>query len=259
MNLLNLIKILLGSHKFIDVKKLPSMGLFYKEDFEIFINKATSEDIEEYEKDFNKKDIGLVITKIKKVVEKNTTLSKGYSFSDIKSIDVVFIFLEIVTMTNGRKIIFNYQDEITGKDETLAFSSETFNYVDINQNVMNLYDSKNKQFVISDYKFSLPSIGVENSLTSYLISISDRPDIMKYSKYNYDFTFFLGDKNEISHSEVENLIQIFNFDIEDSEKKKVKKIVTLFQPLQRYSLKKGDKVIEINSQLELETIWKNNK
>ena len=30
----------------------------------------------------------------------------------------------------------------------------------------------------------------------------------------------------------------------------------MFQPIQRYSLKRGNKVIEINSKIDLEKIWK---
>ena len=95
MNLVNLLKGLLNLQKKVDIKSLPSQGLFYNNDFEIIIKKADVGDIIEYEHDYIKDDLGLVITKLKKIVEKNTTFSSGYNFNDIKSIDVVFIFLEI--------------------------------------------------------------------------------------------------------------------------------------------------------------------
>jgi len=44
--------------------------------------------------------------------------------------------------------------------------------------------------------------------------------------------------------------------MEDSEIKKVKNIVKMFQPIQRYSLRRGNKIIEINSKIDLEKIWK---
>jgi hypothetical protein len=119
-----------------------------------------------------------------------------------------------------------------------------------------LYDKENRQFIINDYKYTLPSIGIENCLTNYLISKSDDPNAVRFNKYNYDFTFFLGDKKSISFKEIDNLIQIFNFDMEDSEIKKVRNITKMFQPIQRYSLIKDNKIIEINSRIDLEKIWK---
>ena len=69
-------------------------------------------------------------------------------------------------------------------------------------------------------------------------------------------TYFLGDKNKVTFSEIENLIQIFNFDLDKIEREKVKKIIDTFQPLQKYSLVKNNKIIDINSKIDLEKIWK---
>ena len=69
MNLVNLLKGLLNLQKKIDIKILPSQGLFYKDDFEITIKKADVEDIIEYEYNYIKDDLGSVIFKLKKVVE----------------------------------------------------------------------------------------------------------------------------------------------------------------------------------------------
>ena len=93
MNLLNLVKNLLNIQKKVEKRFLPSQGLFYKDDFEISIRKAEQNDINEYEVDFIKDNLGLIIYKVKKIVEKNIVLTKEYTFEDIKSIDVVFLFL----------------------------------------------------------------------------------------------------------------------------------------------------------------------
>ena len=121
---------------------------------------------------------------------------------------------------------------------------------------MNNYDNENKEFIINGYRYSLPSIGLENCLTKFLINKSNRPDSQKFNNYNYNFTFFLGDKNKLSFNEIDNLIQIFNFDMESEEQKKVLNVVKMFQPIQKYSLKKDGKVIDINSKIDLEKIWK---
>lgn len=256
MNLVNLLKNLLNFQKKIDLSVLPSLGLFYKSDFEITIKKADLEDIIEYEHNYVKDDLGSVISKLKKIVIKNTLFSNNYDFEDIKSIDVVFIFLEIVKFTKGKPISFIYVDSEYGVEDVIEFGPSYFNYFQIDDDIMKFYNSVERQFNIDDYKFTLPSIGIENCLTNFLISKSNQPDAIRYNKFNYDFTYFLADKKKISFSEIDNLIHIFNFDMDDVEKGKVQKIVKMFQPIQKYALRKGSRVIEINSQIDLENIWK---
>ena len=88
------------------------------------------------------------------------------------------------------------------------------------------------------------------------LSKSNRPGSGKYNDYNYNFTFFLGDKRSLSFPEIDNLIQIFNYDMDAKEIKKVKSIVRMFKQIQNYSLKKDGKIININSKIDLEKIWK---
>jgi hypothetical protein len=256
MNLINLFKNLLKIQKKLDIDKLPSQGIFYKVDFEVYIKKVDVQDIIEYEHKYDSDDLGSVINKLKSIVEKNAIFSKGYNFTDIKSIDVVFIFLEIVRFSKGKAIKLNYIDDEYGTEEDVEFNSTYFNYFELSEDLKKLYDKENRQFIINEYKYTLPSIGIENCLTNYLISKSDDPNAVRFNKYNYDFTFFLGDKKSISFKEIDNLIQIFNFDMEDSEIKKVRNITKMFQPIQRYSLIKDNKIIEINSRIDLEKIWK---
>lgn len=256
MNLVNVLKGLLNLQRKVDVKSLPSQGLFYGDDFEITIKKADIEDIIEYEHNYIKDDLGLVITKLKKIVEKNAIFSTGYSFNDLKSIDIVFLFLEVVRFTKGKAVSLTYFDDEKGQEINIEFSSNYFNYFRIDNDLMKNYNSETKEFIIEDFKFTLPSIGVENCLTNYLISKSDDSDVEKYTNYNYDFIYFLGNKKSITFNEIDNLIQIFNYDIEESDSKKIRKVIKMFQPIQKYSLKRGDKIIEINSKIDLEKIWK---
>jgi hypothetical protein len=222
MNLLNLIKGILNLEKEIDSKILPSQGLFYKDDFKIKIKKADIEDIIEYEHNYIKDNLGLIIHKVKRIVEKNLILPRGYIFEDLKSIDIIFLFLEIVRFTKGESIKFLYIDE-WGKEDIVEFNSNNFNYFFIDDKLMKYYNNKEKCFEIEGYKYSLPSIGVENSLTNFLLSKLDKPNAVKYNDYFYDFTYFLQNKNRLSFNEIENLIQIFNFDIENSESEKILK------------------------------------
>ena len=240
----------------IDTKILPSQGLFYKKDFEISIKKASKEDILDYEKNYVKDDIGTVIYLIKKIVEKNIKLSQSYVYEDIKSIDIIFIFLEIVKITKGKPINLLYFDKETDSEGKIEFGSKYFNYFEFTNKLLQNYNSEDRSFTINGYKYTLPSIGVENSLTNFLIVKSNEEDAFNYNNYTYDFTYFVGDKNNLKFKEIENLIQIFNFDMDKDEMRKMREVVKTFLPLQKYSLKKYGKVVEINSKINLEKIWK---
>jgi hypothetical protein len=240
----------------VDTKILPSQGLFYKKDFEINIKKASKEDILDYEKNYVKDDVGTVIYLIKKIVEKNTKLSGSYIYEDIKSIDVIFIFLEIVKITKGKPINLMYFDKETDKEGKIEFGSKYFNYFEFTNKLLQNYSNEDRSFTINGYKYTLPSIGVENALTNFLIVKSSEEDAFNYNNYTYDFTYFVGDKNNLKFKEIENLIQIFNFDMDKDEIKKMKEVIKTFLPLQRYSLKKDGRVVEMNSKINLEKIWK---
>jgi len=256
MNLSNLVKSLLNLQKEINTKKLPSQGLFYNDDFKIFIKRADIKDIIDYEYNYVKDDIGIIINKIKKLVKSNLIFSSGYTFNDLKSIDIIFIFLEIVKFTKNEPIYFVYINELSLEELKIEFSSENFNYFKPDDKLMSKYDNENKCFVIDDYRYTLPSIGVENCLTNYLIKKSNEPNAHLYNEYFYDFTHFVMNKKYLSFEEIENLLQIFNFDIEEKEFKKIQKIIDTFSPMQRYSLIKSGRVIEMNSKIDLEKIWK---
>jgi hypothetical protein len=255
MSLTNLVKSLLNLQKEINVSNLPSQGLFYNDDFKVFIKRADVEDIIEYEHNYVRDDIGIIIGKIKKIARKNIKFSSGYTFDDIKSIDIIFLFLEIVKFTKNEPIYFVYINELS-EELKIEFSSENFNYFKPNDDLMKKYDKDEKCFLIDDYRYTLPSIGVENCLTGFLYKKSNESNAHLYNEYFYDFTHFVMNKKYLSYEEIENLLQIFNFDIEKSEFRKVQNIINTFLPMQRYSLIKSGKVIEMNSKIDLEKIWK---
>lgn len=255
MNIYEIIKSLLGKNKKIDVKHLPTQGLFYPEDFELKIKKADMEDIIDYEYNFDKDNIFAMIESIKKIVKNNTLFNKDYKYEDIKSVDIVYVFLEIVKFTTNKKIEFAYFNDKLGKPDKLEFTSDNFDYFDFSKWEKD-YDKEERTIVSNGYKFCMPSIGVETCITEFLISKSEEPNSAVYNHYNYDFTFFIGNKNKLSFSEIENLIQIFTFDLDDKEQKKLKSIKQKFMGLIGYAIKNDGKVIEFKSRLDLETIWK---
>jgi hypothetical protein len=240
--------------KKIDVKNLPSQGFFYPTDLVLHIKRANTEDIEEYNKGYDRNNIHSVLNKLKSIVEKNVNFSNKYNFNHLKSIDVVYLFLEIVKFTKNKTININYFNEQKGEFEFVEFNSENFNYYNLGE-IVEIWDPEKRCIDINGYKLTLPTIGIENSLTNYLIEKSTVENAIKYSEYNYNFTFFLNEKEKLTFSEIDNLIQIFNFDLDDDEKYKVNSAVELLKPMHRYSLIKENQIIEMSSKLDLETIW----
>lgn len=252
----NIKKKLIGiKTKSIDVRILPSQGLFYKNNFQLIIKEADAIDIRDYEKNYIKDDVGTIIYYIKKIVERNVIIKNGYKYDDIKSIDIIFLFLEIVKLTKNKKISLKYFDIDKDKEEIIEFGPKYFNYFQIGDLIKH-YNYDDKSFNVNGYKYTLPSIGIENSLTKFLILKSEEPDSAKYNDYFYDFTYFVGDKNYLSFSEIENILHIFNFDIELEQMTIIEEIVESFSLIQRYSLLKDGKIIELNSKIDLENVWK---
>lgn len=251
MGIVEIVKSLLFKYKKIEIEKLPSQGKFYNDDFQIKISKVEDNDIKEYENTYDRDNLYVVIESVKKIVRKNTILSYPYKFEDIKSIDIIFLFLEIVKFTKGKEIKVSFFNEDIRDFDYIEFSDNTFNYFDFSK-----YDHKNCEIIINDYKFSMPSIGVENCLTDFLVNKSSEKNSNEWNNYSYDFLFFTCNKNNLTFKEIENLVTIFNFDIDQSEQKKIRKIVNKFNSLISYSLQINGKVIDIKSKLDLETIWK---
>jgi hypothetical protein len=147
-------------------------------------------------------------------------------------------------------------NEYVCKDEEIKFESSTFNYAELDIDIISKYNKDSKEFDFDGYKYSVPSIGVENSLTNFLLKKSRDLNSEVYNKYSYDFLYFLGHKSHLTFDEIENLIQIFNFDMEDDDRKKVRKIVKKLSVIGKYSLKKDSQVIDVTAKIDLGTIWK---
>lgn len=255
MGLLEIIKNIVSGLKKIDLKQLPTQGYFYPSDFDLKIKKASDEDIIEYEYNFDRDNIITVIDSVKKVVQKNTQYSNKYKFEDLKSVDIVYIFLEIVKYTSNKKIYIDFFNDEVGTLDRIEFNSNNFRYFDLTK-FKDLYDKETCGFDVNGYKFAMPSIGVENSMTKYLLYLSEMPNTDKYNDFTYDFLFFLGRKNNLTFDEIENLITIFNFDIDDTEREKIKSIIEKFIEMIGYNLSVNGSPIDVKSNLDLKNIWK---
>lgn len=255
MELIELIKSLVNNTKTLDTRNFPSRGLFYPKDFSLKIKRVQEEKIIQYESNFEDKNLFSIINSIRNIVENHTLWPDDYNFRHLKVIDLVWVFLEIVKFTTNKKIFIPYFDQDSSSVKEVEISPDNFNYFDFDK-FKNEYNPTERNFHLNGYKFSLPSIGVESDLMKFLNSKSSKKNWKNLSEMNYNFIFFLGNKDGITKKEIENLLTIFNEDIPPQEIEKINQIISNFSKSIKYTLKVGKKVIEIQSKLELKNIFK---
>lgn len=255
MNIMSVITSLYSRNKRINTKELPSMGLFYPPDLKIYIGKCTTEDILAYEEHYDPNNVLSIVYCMKTIVDKCITLNKNYTKQSIKSIDMLYIFLEIVKHTTNKPIIVPFYDDVSGMQSTIEMNSSTFDYMDMSE-LMQYYKPDTREFEINGYRLSLPSKGVENSLTEYLSRNVSDESAHKLSSYSYDFIYFLGNRNMITFDEIDNLIELFNDDMSEDTKIIVSDIVVKFSKMISYNLIKNGRQIELRSKIKMSTIWK---
>jgi len=255
MELIELIKSLVHNTKTLDIEQFPSRGLFYPDDFSVKIKRADQEKIIEYESNFQDKDLFSIINSIKKIVDDHTIWSSEYNFKHLKVIDLVWVFLEIVKFTTGKKIHIPYFDQDNSLVKEVEINTENFNYFNFDKYKKD-YNSTEKNFYLDGYRFSLPSIGVETDLIKFLNSKTAKKNWKNLSEMNYNFIFFLGTRDSLTKKEIENLLTIFNEDIPASEIEKINQIIVEFSKSIKYTLKIGKKIVDLQSKLELKDIFK---
>lgn len=217
--------------KKLDLMGLPSQSLFYKPNFWIKIKKVDIDDIIYYKHYYRPDNAIVLIELIKTIVKNNTFYPKGYSFDDVRSIDVVYIFLKLIEYTNKKPLVLKSLNRVTGFVENIPVTDANFNY---------FIPSDKYKFVNGEYispngfKFKIPTIKVEDCLTKFL-TLKYYLNQKDYIDANYDFIYFLGDKNTIADTEIESLLEIFD-EMSSDEKQEISSIVDDFKSFSRYSL-----------------------
>ncbi len=247
------IKSIFKSKSYVEVKlnELPSMGIFYPDDFSIKIKKASEEDISTYDSKYIDGNFMSIFMGVKYVVKENIKLPTGYSFNHVVSIDVLYLFLEIVKHTTSKEIVI-----MSSNGEKIKFCSDNFNYFDIKDEYEKIFDESNKEFVYKGFKYSLPSVGAESCIARFMYEMSIDNKLDKYADSNYDFLYFLGGKTHLSNDEILNLITIFNDEMPVKDRKSINRIVEEFRPLSKYTIKTKTGVIPLDG-IDLKHIWNN--
>jgi hypothetical protein len=228
----------------VNIKKLPSQGYFYPEDLEIFIEKGDIDDQLKYYHGIDNSNIFGVISTIKSILQNRIEFNYTFfKFDNLRAIDVFFLFVEFVKYTTDKKIFFS----------GIEFNSENFVYFNFKQFQEN-YNVSKKGFIFGEWAFSLPSIGIETSLTkfSYEISIKGKSD--EYKDKNYNLIYFLGDKINLTYESMINLIELFE-DLTEEHQGEINDIVNKFSKSGLYFLiEMGKKSVRVNPNM-LKDVW----
>ena len=141
--------------------------------------------------------------------------------------------------------------EFFGLETYIKFNNENFNYFDYNSLGFE-YNEDTREFMSDGYRASIPSIGVQNCLVDY---VYQKEVDGENTKLNYDFLFFLGNKNYLSESEMDNLITIFNEDLEEKELDKIRNIVTKLAMAIPNTLKMGNVIVNVDLKVDFENLF----
>jgi hypothetical protein len=247
MDIFKIFDSLLNKEKELDLKKLPSMGIFYKDDFSIKIRKTNKIDIKKYTDNFEKNVI-VILNNIKILVNNSITLPQTYTINDIKSIDIMYIFFKIVEYTTGNDI------PIIHKGNRIGLIENFYNF-EIPEECNKYYNKEDRQFVIDDWRFSLPCIGIEKCVTEFLLKKDIVGQSIFYTGLNWNFMYFLSNKSYLSDDEIENLLTIFSKELSDEDKKITNDIIEKFSGFMKYKIKYGNELISIDNNIELHYIF----
>lgn len=161
----------LGYQK-IDVKTLPTGGLFYPEDVDIKVRAANGGEIKHWST-MSDEDISSIDGIIDYVIEKCLLIKggNGMNWRDIKEIDRFYLLLCIreFTFPDGENNLLVPISE--GKE--IPMMKEMIDYIDIPSNIMEHYSAEERCFSFklknnSVIKMYIPSIGVKMWLSNYV-------------------------------------------------------------------------------------------
>lgn len=231
------------------IKNLPSLGLFYPKDMKIFISKVSIDDIKVYYDMYDETDYIEIFGAVKYIVRKSCIFNETYIFEHITSVDIMYIFLEIVKFTMGKDI-----EVIISDKDSVIFNEKSFNYFKLSKEQLSIYNDVERAFVYKGFKYSLPTIGAEISLTNFLLQLKKDEMLEIYADISYDFLYFLGGKIDISVDEMKNLIEIFNYDLTSENKIILKKFIKEYKDFAKYSIIYNDEIIPLEN-ISLSDIW----
>lgn len=176
----------IGWHK-IDIKTLPTAGLFYQQDLELYIRAARGEEIKHWST-MNDEEIESVNDMWNYIIEKCVDVrsnSVGASWRDLKEVDRLYILLAI------RELTFVDEENnlmvSVSEGKNIPITKEMVHYIEIPENIMRLYSPEERCFVAKlktgrTIKLYIPSFGVTEWLANYV-----RQKVAEKVNFDQDF------------------------------------------------------------------------
>lgn len=231
---------------------LPTRGIFYPENIEISVTKASEETIKMYNSEISKTndDINLLLHLINKVVE-NHIIVKNSTYHNLKSLDLLYLFIYIVRITTEKPYMVKYElpNKTTGEIE---LNEENFMYMSLDRisSHFDFYNKEKKQIILNNgFMFSLPSIGIETKIVEFIRANED-----KFEFNDLNFIYFMGNGNDVSFEEIENVI--ISFEELDSETYiEIRDFVHVYEEEQRFKLLKDNVFVDLKSGLHFNDLW----
>lgn len=212
--------------------ELPSRGYFYPSDFKIILTRIDIDDVRNvFTRVSNttpKMTSYVMMVLINNILIDQIILNKGYSYDMLVSIDILYLFLELIKFSKGSDV------DING----VAFKSDNFEYFDFDD-WGEYYDAEKRAFIFDGWEMRLPSVGAYQSVIDYAILKGKNAD------NNIDLTllYFLKENSYfMGVSEIENLSLCFN-DLSAKERERLKKITKKLEGHMTYRINDGEKEI----------------
>jgi len=198
----------------IDVKELPTQGMFYPEDIKIRIRAARGEEIKHWST-MNDQDVQQFMRTddiLNYMIEHCCSVSiegvGGNCWKDLKGVDRLYILMAIreFTFINGE----NNLSVTIREGESMPVTKEMVDFINIPEDVMKFYSSIDRCFVFNvngkTIKMHVPSIGVTAWIKNYVTN-----KVNSRESYDEDFAQFapalIADYRKLSQRAYEDMVQ----------------------------------------------------
>lgn len=234
----------------IKTEYLPTRGLYYNENIKITLYKASDKTIKYYKDNINTTDINEMLSVINNVVKSHIKIENS-TFNDLKSIDLLYLFIYIVRITTEKPYLVKYEIEGVGVGE-MEFNEDNFLYLEIEKLSKHFkeYNKERKQIVLHNgFHFSLPSIGLETQIVEFIKNNKD-----KYEYENMNFIYFMGNENNVANEYIDNAILMFQ-ELDYETRTLIDDFIYLYEEKQRFKLLKDNILVDLKSGLHFDDLW----
>ncbi len=158
----------------LNIKDLPTQGLFYPDGTEISIRAATGAEIRHWSA-LQEDDLSALDDMLNYIIERCSTIkypdNKFSSWKDIKEVDRFYVLLAIreKTFVNGE----NQLQVKISETENLTVTKEMIDYINFDDRLMKYYDPQKRLIILKfkngkEMELTLPSVGVTNWIKHYV-------------------------------------------------------------------------------------------